>query len=133
MDLARELHKRGFEILWTGGPDDNAINNNLARDIGHDISCLFSITEEIEIGRHARFAVTNDSAPMHILSCSGIPVYGIFGPTDWRRMHAVGQEDCVIALDKGAANRENNFIPHNIRDISLSMVIDRLREDGMLD
>lgn len=132
LDLALYLRGRGLEILWTGGPDDMGLNKSLAASVGHDIIGLFSIQEEVELYKHARFAVTNDSAPMHILSCAGIPVYGIFGPTDWRRMHALGQERRVIALDKPPGNRENVFIPQDIRKIPLSMVIEKLQEDGLL-
>ena len=133
LELARELHGRGLDILWTGGRDDRELNANLAVQIGHDITEKFSIPEEVELGRHARFAVANDSAPMHILSCAGIPVFGIFGPTDWRRMHAVGQEHRVIALDKLPGSRDNGFISHDIREIPLTMVTDKLHEDGVLD
>ena len=38
---------------------------------------------------------------MHILSCADLPVYALFGPTDWRRYHALGQEQNVISLAKG--------------------------------
>lgn len=133
LGLARELHGRGLDILWTGGRDDSEINAALGAQIGHDITEKFSIAEEVELGRHARFAVANDSAPMHILSCAGIPVFGIFGPTDWRRMHAIGQERRVIALDKLPGSRDNGFVPHDIREIPLSMVTDKLQEDGVLD
>lgn len=133
LGLARDLHGRGLEILWAGGPDDIEINNDLAASLGHDITGQFSIPEEVELGRHARFAVTNDSAPMHILSCAGIPVFGIFGPTDWRRMHAVGQQHHVIALDKLTGNRENAFTPQDISEIPLTMVIEKLQADGVLD
>ena len=133
LDLARDLNGRGLEILWSGGRDDVEINKSLAASVGRDIIGEFTIQEEVELGRHARFAVTNDSAPMHILACAGIPVYGIFGPTDWRRMHAVGQEHRVIALDKPPGSRENIFIPQDISKIPLSMVIEKLQEDGLLD
>ena len=133
LDLARELRNLGLEVLWTGGSDNIETNAALARVLGRNIAGKFSIPGEIALGRHARFAVTNDSAPMHILSCSGIPVFGIFGPTDWRRMHAVGQGHRVITLDKIRGGSDNAFIPHDIREIPLSMVIHKLEEDGVLD
>ena len=57
----------------------------------------FTIVELAELGRRARFAITNDSGPMHVLSAAGIPVFGLFGPSDWRRNHALGQAENVIA------------------------------------
>ena len=49
-----------------------------------------------ELGRRARFAVTNDSGPMHVLSCAGIPLYAFFGPTSAARSHALGQRQRVL-------------------------------------
>jgi ADP-heptose:LPS heptosyltransferase len=40
--------------------------------------------------------LSNDSGPMHVLSLAGVPVYALFGPTDWRRSHALGQQDSVL-------------------------------------
>jgi ADP-heptose:LPS heptosyltransferase len=34
---------------------------------------------------------------MHVLAAAGIPVFGVFGPSDWRRNHALGQAGQVIA------------------------------------
>ena len=133
LELARAIQGRGLEIVWSGGPDDIELNASLSAMLGHDIAGKFAIPEEVELARHARFAVANDSAPMHILSCAGIPVFGIFGPTDWRRMHAIGQEQHVISLDMAAGSRDNGFTPHDINEIPLSMVLDRLQQDGVLD
>lgn len=133
LDLARALHHQGLKILWSGGSDDVEINASLSAVVGYDIAGKFSIPEEVELARYARFAVTNDSAPMHIMSCAGIPVFGIFGPTDWRRMHALGQEHRVIALDKLRRSHDNDFTPHDIREIPLSMVLAKLQEDGVLN
>jgi ADP-heptose:LPS heptosyltransferase len=33
---------------------------------------------------------------MHVLSCSGIPVYAFFGPTNWAQSHALGQQSRVL-------------------------------------
>jgi ADP-heptose:LPS heptosyltransferase len=31
-----------------------------------------------------------------VLALAGVPVYALFGPTDWRRSHALGQQDNVL-------------------------------------
>jgi ADP-heptose:LPS heptosyltransferase len=49
------------------------------------------------LASHARFAVTNDSGPMHACAAAGVPVFALFGPSDWRRNHALGQGENVIA------------------------------------
>ena len=109
----------GLTPVWVGGTDDADINQSLAADGGIDATGALSIAELAELGRNARCAVTNDSGPMHALSASDIPVYGLFGPSDWRRNHALGQADYVLhALE--------------LAQITPAMVMDRLREDVLL-
>ena len=90
----------GYNIVWLGSDDDAAINALLSKARGIDATNAFTIFELIELGRHALLAITNDSGPMHVLACAGLPVYAFFGPTNWRRNHAIGQQDCVISLSK---------------------------------
>lgn len=85
-----------MNVVWIGGPDDRNINRELASHVGLDATGAFSVLELVELGRQARFAVVCDSGPMHVLSASGIPVYGFFGPTDWQRSHAIGQRERVL-------------------------------------
>lgn len=132
-DLACELKQRGLETVWLGGPDDRELNARLSSEVGIDATSHFSINEETELGRHARFAVTNDSAPMHILSCSAIPVFGLFGPTDWARTHAVGQRDNVITAEPQPFANHRKFTPRSMETISIQQVLDRLNQAGLLD
>ena len=67
---------------------------------GVDATAEFSLLQLAALASHAEFAVTNDSGPMHLLACGSIPVYGLFGPSDWRRNHAVDQVDHVISLNR---------------------------------
>jgi ADP-heptose:LPS heptosyltransferase len=132
-ELALALKATGLQTLWLGGNDDQSLNEQLSQQTGINTTGLFSIQQEIALGRHARFAVTNDSAPMHILSCSGIPVFGLFGPTDWRRSHAVGQEKNVISVASTADGPDSVFIPGKLADLSVSTVLDRLSVSGLID
>jgi ADP-heptose:LPS heptosyltransferase len=67
--------------------------------------------------------VTNDSGPMHALSAAGIPVFGLFGPSDWRRNHALGQAQHVIACDAHDSN---------LAALSVDAVWSRLAAAGVL-
>lgn len=120
-ELGEALYAHGLTPVWIGGKEDRGLNHSLAQHRGLDATGLFSILELAEVGRHAAFAVTNDSAPMHILACSGIPVYGLFGPTNWRRTHALGQGQHVIAAPDG-----------NLARLSADKVLARLQADGRL-
>jgi len=97
--LARRLAGDGMQIAWIGGPDDAALNRRLVKAAGTgtvatlDIPCLLALAERACLG------IGNDSGPMHLMAAAGLPVYGLFGPTDWRRSHAVGQRDRALHID----------------------------------
>ena len=126
-ELAAALAGARVLPVWIGGDADAAANRRLAETAGADVTGQFTLPQLAALARHARFAVTNDSGPMHVLSCAGIPVYGLFGPTDWRRNHAIGQRQRVIAADRGA-----QFRPAPIGLVSCAEVLERLERDGLL-
>lgn len=102
--LAKKLAEYGLTPVWLGAPADHLANNALqSMSSGINASGAFEIPELACFAEHLAFAVTNDSGPMHVLSAAGIPVYGLFGPSDWRRNHALGQRHHVISspLDSG--------------------------------
>ena len=96
-ELGTRLEQHGIRVIWVGEKPDSTGNHALAKHAGLDATGAFSVCALAELGRSARFAVTNDSGPMHILSCSGIPVFALFGPSNWRRNHAIGQAQRVFS------------------------------------
>ena len=123
-ELASILDKKGFEIIWIGDKDDAITNANLSKRNGINATCCFSIAELTELGRLSNFAITNDSAPMHVLSASNIPVFGLFGPSNPNRNHALGQKSRIIT----AKNNSNNMA-----DISVNQVISSIEKDGLIN
>ena len=57
-----------------------------------------------------------------------IPVYGLFGPTDWRRSHALGQRDRVLSLDRD----ETVFRKTRLADLETGHVLGQLERNGVL-
>ncbi len=127
-ELGVAIRASGMEVVWAGGDDDVALVHELANHVGIDASGAFSLTQLAALGAHARFAVTNDSAPMHVLACAGIPLFGLFGPTDWRRNHALGQREHVI----NAGPATENFVPVPLSSLPPGDVAERLRKAGLL-
>lgn len=121
------LLAKSLNIVWLGGEDDVEINKQLSKSVGINTTHAFKILDLVALGKNAKFAITNDSAPMHILSCSQIPVFGLFGPTYPRRTHALGQLDNVISANKIMATNDSEFKPANISEISIDMVLDKLK------
>ncbi|RJQ49480.1 MAG: glycosyltransferase family 9 protein [Gammaproteobacteria bacterium] len=136
-ELARALHERGLHVIWVGGPEERELNARLAAHGGVNAAEAFSVLELVELARQARFAVTNDSGPMHIIAAAEIPIYALFGPTDWRRSHALGQGGRVLThsvpcspcyLPVCPPQREHRCL----RDLTPQAVLQRLITDGML-
>lgn len=127
-ELAEALAQRGFLTLWTGGDEDRHTNADLARVTGADATGAFFFLQLAALTAYARFAVTNDSGPMHLLACGSISVYGLFGPTDWRRNHAVGQRERVLSLNRD----EPLFRTTRLADLETGHVLRQLERDGVL-
>jgi len=113
------LAQQCVPIIWIGAGYDADVNRRLAAIHGIDATDTFSIAQIAEIARKARFALANDSGPMHAMAAAEIPVFGFFGPSAWRRNHALGQATRVLA-------------DSSLAQISAQTVIDRLQNDGLL-
>jgi ADP-heptose:LPS heptosyltransferase len=135
--LAQVLERHGLRVVWLGAAADRAVNTDLAKTAGIDATNGFSIAALAELARHARFAVTNDSGPMHVLAVAGIPVYAFFGPTDWRRSHALGQRERVLLNPQpcaacARADRARAADHTCLPGITVKAVLARLQRDGLL-
>jgi ADP-heptose:LPS heptosyltransferase len=91
------------------------------------------IAQLAELARHARFAVTNDSGPMHACAAAGVPVFGLFGPSDWRRNHALGQRAHVLACTEMVAGFAGRRTGDCLAALGVGMVWQRLGAQGVLD
>jgi ADP-heptose:LPS heptosyltransferase len=94
--LAGALQDRGLKVVWIGSQHERSLNARLAAHAGVDATAVFGLDGLLALAAQAVFAVSNDSGPMHVLAAAGLPVYAFFGPTDWRRSHAVGQAERVL-------------------------------------
>jgi len=137
IELASQFEVRGFQVIWIGGEDDRELNKRLSKGVGMDASGAFSCTDLIVLGRRASFAICSDSGPMHLLSLSGIPIYAFFGPTDWQRSHALGQQGHVLTNPVPCSPCYLRVCPPEHRheclaDISPDKVIARLQADKLV-
>jgi len=132
-ELATRLQAQDLCVLWLGAGGDRARNRELAARCGIDATDRFSIPQLAEVARHARFAVTNDSGPMHACAVAGGPVFGLFGPSDWRRNHALGQREHVLActaLVEGYAGQRSGDC---LAALTVDQVWQRLAASGVVD
>jgi len=135
---AVELGAAGYQVLWLGARDEQELNAALARSVGVNATGAFQLPDLLALAQEARFAITNDSGPMHLLAIGGLPVYGLFGPIDAGRSHAWGQR--ARALDRTLPCRpcysKKCLLPGSTHDCLAGLlpahVLQRLQSDGWL-
>jgi heptosyltransferase-2 len=89
----------GARVVLVGGPAERAIGEAIAAQMSAPARMLCGRTtlpELVGVLSAMRMLVTNDSGPMHVAAALGIPVVAVFGPTDWRETHPVGDAHRVV-------------------------------------
>lgn len=83
--LAVNLDDEGFEIVLVGGPEDEALCDDihsLSRSAKvYNTAGKLSLLQSAELIRRCKVLVSNDSAPMHLAIGVKTPVVAIFGAT----------------------------------------------------
>ncbi len=69
-------------VLW--GPGEKHLADRIVRNCISPATVSFStnLSELIALVRKSRLMVSGDSGPLHLASALGVPVVGIYGPTD---------------------------------------------------
>jgi heptosyltransferase I len=96
-EVARQLADKGLKSLINYGPGEE----DLARAVesasgGAAEPFTGSLTQLIALTRRARLFVGGDTGPMHLAAALGVPVIGIFGPTDPARNGPFGTSSIVL-------------------------------------
>src|SRR6185295_17792356 len=95
--VARELQAEGFTIALTGGPGEESVVIDVAREVpGTAILLGLTIPELAELIRGAKLYVGNDSGPMHLASAVGTPTVAVWGSSDSRRWRPWGVPSRVV-------------------------------------
>lgn len=83
-------------VIW--GPGEEAMAQAIVA--GSETSAVLApptgVRDVIPYIRRARLFVSGDTGPMHIASALGVPVVGLFGPTDPGRNGPFGSDDEVV-------------------------------------
>lgn len=83
-EVAHSLIKnKGAYILIFGGPDEQAVTQKLHRLIGsHSATIESDLLTAAALITYCGLFISNDSGLMHVAAATGVPTYGLFGPTD---------------------------------------------------
>jgi heptosyltransferase-3 len=95
--VARDLAARGWTIVVTAGPGEEAFAGQVAREIDRSVILLgLTIPELAELLRGARLYLGNDSGPMHLAAAVGTPTVAVWGSSDSRRWSPWSVEHRVV-------------------------------------
>ena len=96
-ELGREHHVR---LVFFGGPADSTLAEAVVQagvpDGYIDCSGRVSLSGAIGLLSRLDLFVGNDSGPLHLAAALGVPVAGIFGPTNVLNFHPIGPRVRVI-------------------------------------
>src|SRR5581483_10144201 len=95
--VAAQLAQRGFRSLINFGPGEEELVKAVERSSGgaaQPLSC--SISELIAVTRRASLFIGGDTGPLHLAASLGVPVVGIYGPTNPARNGPYGTRSVVL-------------------------------------
>jgi len=96
-ELASRLPVQSVVVGSKADRDSADLIVSLSKGKAISLAGKTSLKELIAVMRKAKFVISNDSGPMHIAAALGIPVYGIFGPTDPLRTGPYGKGHTIIS------------------------------------
>ncbi|PKL52025.1 MAG: lipopolysaccharide heptosyltransferase II [Nitrospira bacterium HGW-Nitrospira-1] len=121
-----------IQSVVIGGKADMAIAEKVVQASSGKALSLAGKTglkELIEVMRHARLVISNDSGPMHIAAGFQVPVVAIFGPTSPVRTGPYGAGNIVIQSDAACAPcfKKKCGDMRCMTGISVEMVYEKMR------
>jgi ADP-heptose:LPS heptosyltransferase len=132
--LAEELEQLGYDVVWVGDKAD-------ARSLpsghpGRSLAGRLSVAETAAVLAACDLVVSNDSLAMHLADSLGVPVVGLFGPTDPRQYRPRGPMSGAVSightLSCSPCHRNEGFPPcafeHRcMRDLTVEMVVSEIQ------
>jgi heptosyltransferase I len=116
----------GLRSVINAGPEEQ----DLARAVevasqGAAISFSGSISELIALTRGARLFIGGDTGPMHLAAALGVPVVGIFGPTDPARNGPYGTRSVALrSLESITSHKRREAADEGMLGITPEEVVD---------
>lgn len=83
VEVGQQLQKQGFKIFVMGGPGEEALAENVAKEINgaRSLAGKTKIIESAQLIARAALVIGNDSASAHLAAVCETPVIAVFGPT----------------------------------------------------
>jgi lipopolysaccharide heptosyltransferase II len=88
-------------FLIFSGPADHETNKYIMEHMDGRVVLVreSNLCHAVALLERCRAFVSNDSGVMHLAAAVGVPVVGLFGPTDWRRLHPWTPQHAIVRTD----------------------------------
>lgn len=110
--LAGALNALGYKVVVNAGPGEDDISREVvAASGGVAIALSMTLDQLIAVTRRAVLVVAGDTGPLHLGCMLGVPVVGIFGPTDPARNGPFGVPFRVLRHPDSKRNHKRHREP----------------------
>jgi heptosyltransferase I len=124
-EVARRLAENGVKALVNFGPGEEDLVRAVEKASGGTAETFTgSLTQLIALTRRVSLFIGGDTGPMHLAAALGVPVVGIFGPTDPARNGPFGTSS--IVLRSAASITSYSHVPRpddGLLEISAAQVV----------
>lgn len=116
-------------FLLTGSPSEEREINQIVRASGSSRASYFPATIEqfIALARKARLFVGGDTGPLHLAAAVGVPIVGLYGPTDPKRNGPFSPLDIVLSTQEPINHTRRDKNASFLEGISVAEAIDALQ------
>jgi heptosyltransferase I len=96
----RLWEEKGLASVFSTGPNETELAEKVAAGSrsGKLIFAQPTLKGFYELAKRARIYVGGDTGPTHIAVAAGVPVVGLFGPTEWWRNGSPNPDDICVEL-----------------------------------
>jgi len=142
-EIADQLNKKGYKILFVGGPSDKERVNYICNKIDnqkmiYNLSGKTSLLELAAVLERTKLMISGDTGPVHVAAAVGSNTAAIFGPSD-EEMYAPrgkGKNILIKNVDLSCRPCGEHECPLDhfkcMRELSPEMVVERLEAEGMI-
>jgi len=128
--VAKRLHEDGLVSLINLGPGEELLARAVEGSSGgaaRVLSC--SLSQLIAFTRCAKLFIGGDTGPMHMAAALGVPVVGIFGPTNPARNGPFGTRSIVLRSPSSPTSHARRAAPDpGLLEISADQVTAAARQ-----
>jgi heptosyltransferase I len=129
-EVARQLAENGLKTLVNFGPGEEELARAVETASGGAAEAFTgSLTQLVALTRRARLFIGGDTGPMHLAAALGVPVVGIFGPTDPARNGPFGTGSIVLRSPASNTSYSHVLRPDDgLLEISSAQVVAAARQ-----